>query len=71
MTKLMTPKQAAEMLQKPVGTMKRWRVEGIGPNYVKIGRDVRYKLSDLEAYIDEHTHVSAVREIMEAKGVSL
>jgi predicted DNA-binding transcriptional regulator AlpA len=71
MTQLLTPQQAGEMLQKPVGTMKRWRAEGNGPTYVKIGRDVRYRLSDLEAYINENTHVSSVREFMEDAGVSL
>lgn len=70
MTKLLTPQQASEMLLKPVGTLKRWRVEGVGPTYVKIGKDVRYKLADLEAYISENTHVNAMREIMEEKGVS-
>lgn len=68
---LLTPQQAADFLQKPVLTLKRWRAEGNGPTYIRIGRDVRYKESDLLAYIDEHTHVSTVREIMEATGVSL
>ena len=39
-------------------TMQRWRLEGIGPNYVKLGRLVRYRKSDLDRFIDERTHSS-------------
>lgn len=67
MTPLLTPQQAAEILQKPVTTLKKWRSEGNGPTYVKIGRDVRYKESDLLAYIDRHTCRSSVRDFMETK----
>mgnify|MGYP000091101702 CR=1 FL=1 len=33
-------------------TMQRWRLEGIGPVYVKLGRLVRYRQSDLEAFLE-------------------
>lgn len=39
-------------------TMQRWRLEGIGPNYVKLGRLIRYRKSDLDRFIDERTHSS-------------
>ena len=44
--------QAAERLGglKP-NTLEGWRVQGIGPRYIKIGRLVRYSLDDLDAYI--------------------
>ena len=31
-------------------TMQRWRSEGIGPKFLKIGMFVRYRLSDLEEF---------------------
>lgn len=68
MTKLLTPQQAADILVKPVATLRKWRSIGKGPTFVKIGRDVRYKESDLLAYIDRHTCRSSVRDFMEAKG---
>ena len=31
-------------------TLERWRWEGIGPHYLKIGGRVVYQLSEVEAY---------------------
>lgn len=36
-------------------TMQRWRLEGMGPIYVKLGRLVRYRQSDLDSYLDSNT----------------
>ena len=46
--------------QSPVSTrtMQRWRLEGVGPTYVKLGRLVRYRQSDLDTYLDEHVCTS-------------
>jgi len=49
---LLTPKQAAEFLGIPEGTLAQWRSQRRGPQYVKLeGRLVRYRRSDLEDYI--------------------
>ena len=37
-------------------TLERWRWQGIGPRYLKIGGRVVYRLVDIEDY--EATHVS-------------
>ena len=52
MKQLVDTLQAAERLGglKP-NTLEGWRVQGIGPRYIKIGRLVRYSLDDLDAYI--------------------
>ncbi len=34
-----------------VRTMQRWRLEGLGPRYIKLGRLVRYRQSDLDEFI--------------------
>jgi len=56
---LVSTRKAAEYLGglKP-NTLEGWRVHGIGPRYVKIGRSVRYSLDDLDAYIESHTRAS-------------
>jgi hypothetical protein len=36
--------------QRKVRTLQRWRKEGIGPNFLKIGHTVRYRQSVLDAY---------------------
>jgi hypothetical protein len=36
-------------------TLERWRRIGVGPKWVKLGRRVKYRKSDLDAYIDRCT----------------
>ena len=59
---LLTPKQAAEYLQLKVQTLATWRNQGKGPKFCKVGRAVRYRPEDLEAYITsdfQHSSTSA------------
>jgi predicted DNA-binding transcriptional regulator AlpA len=35
----------------PVRTLVQWRYKGIGPKYVKVGKYVRYRWSDVEAWL--------------------
>jgi hypothetical protein len=43
--------ELAAQLQQQSGTLAAWRVGGRGPAYVKIGRKVFYKPSDISAWI--------------------
>ncbi len=53
---LLTPKEAAELLGIPESTLAQWRSQRRGPPYIKMElRLVRYRLSDLEAYLSGHT----------------
>jgi hypothetical protein len=46
-----TPEEVAEYLRDiPVKTLAEWRSRGIGPAYMKIGRYVRYRWSDVLAW---------------------
>lgn len=58
---LLTRKDAARYLGISVSTLARWAMEGTGPAYSKAGR-VRYRLSDLDAFIEEH-RVQPVRRM--------
>ncbi len=50
--RLLTPKQAAEFLCIPEGTLAQWRSQRRGPAFIKLeGRLVRYRTRDLENYI--------------------
>lgn len=55
MTDLLTTAQLAARLQLAESTIRRWRHEWAwkheGPAPVKIGRTVRYRHEDVEAYI--------------------
>jgi len=41
----------------PVKTLQRWRLDGDGPPYVKVGRGVRYRPEAIERWLDENTRV--------------
>jgi len=52
---LLNEHQASEYLGEiPVKTLQRWRLEGQGPQFCKIGKAVRYRELDLEAYIKDN-----------------
>ena len=44
--------QAADYLNMKVGTLRQWRFLSRGPAYLKIGRSVRYRKEDLDAYLE-------------------
>jgi len=50
----LTPSQLAERLQIAEQTLRKWRLSGAGPAYVKLGdtrnAKVRYRLEDVEAW---------------------
>jgi predicted DNA-binding transcriptional regulator AlpA len=46
---------AAAFLGNSVPTLVRWRQTGEGPDYIKVGRLVKYRKSALERFLDECT----------------
>lgn len=50
-TDLVDERQAATRLAVSVRTLQQWRVSGDGPRFAKIGRCVRYRAIDLEAFV--------------------
>ena len=62
--------RAAEILGRSPATLKRWRYEGIGPDYVEMEGRVRYDLNVLLEFIRKNTRVPSVRAALEeARGV--
>lgn len=53
---LLTIDQAAEYLSIPKATLYTWRTRraGYGPRAVKFGKSLRYRRSDLDAFILKH-----------------
>ncbi|MFC6370500.1 helix-turn-helix transcriptional regulator [Nonomuraea thailandensis] len=52
--KHLTPEDLAERMGVPVMTVYAWNSRGGGPRYMKIGKHVRYKLADVEAWENRH-----------------
>ena len=42
-------------------TLDNWRSQGRGPRFIRVGRLIRYRISDLEAYLDAGTVEAANR----------
>lgn len=55
--RLLTPKQASEIIQVTVDSLANSRHTGLGIKipYCKLGKFVRYKESDIQAYIEANT----------------
>jgi len=51
MQPLLTQDEAAELLKLSVRTVERLRVSGGGPKFLKIRHSVRYRPSDVEAWL--------------------
>ena len=64
MAKLLTEKEAAAKLGWKVSNLQQRRHRGLPPPYVKIGRSVRYREEDIEAYIN----ASIVHPVVEDGG---
>jgi len=52
---LYNEKETAKLLSMSVKTLQRYRYTGGGPIYIKLGKSVRYKESDIEKYVSERT----------------
>jgi len=55
---------AAKFLNVQPATLEQWRWNGRGPKFCKIGRSCRYRLADLEAFLEERVF----RSTTEAQG---
>ena len=55
MTSLLTTEVTAEFLSMSEGTLRWWRSIGRGPQFIKCGGAVRYRLEDLEAWLNANT----------------
>jgi hypothetical protein len=49
---LLDEHEVGRVLKKPVGTLRRWRLSDDGPEFIKVGRAVRYRPSALIAWLN-------------------
>lgn len=52
---LLRAQAVADALDIPVQTLYVWRTKGAGPRGIKVGRHLRYRRSDVEAWLDAQT----------------
>jgi len=54
--------EVARKLNVPVGTVRNWRQRGNGPRGFKLGGRVRFRSSDIDAYIAERERLEAAAD---------
>ncbi len=57
-TQLLSETEAAQRLKLSTRTLRNWRVTGQGPKFVKVGRLIRYKIVEIEEWIEMNTRKS-------------
>lgn len=60
---LASERRLSKLIDVPVKTLQGQRLRGDGIPFVKIGRLVRYRMADVQRYLEEHTCRSTV-EVM-------
>jgi excisionase family DNA binding protein len=56
---LLSTDEVSRVLVIPAGTLANWRWMGTGPRFLRVGRHVRYRRTDVEAWIDAQVHAAA------------
>lgn len=46
-----------------VATLRRWRVEGSGPKFLKMGKSIRYRQSALDDYLNSCIRSSTTEKV--------
>jgi predicted DNA-binding transcriptional regulator AlpA len=63
---LLSNRQAAARLGVQPQTLRKWRLEGRGPVFVRLGKHLRsrvgYRASDVESWLEERTFCSTADE---------
>lgn len=52
---LASPAEVAAHLGVPVKTLYQWKYRGTGPAALKVGRHLRYRWRDVEAWLDQQS----------------
>ncbi len=54
---------AARLLGFKPNTLEKMRIAGTGPRYLKLGRAVRYRVADLEEYMNARSVQSTSEQV--------
>jgi len=58
---LLTTKLLARRWRVAPRTLERWRADNSGPRFLRIGRHIRYRDADVQAFEREHAGVVSSR----------
>ncbi len=60
---IVSPRRLAEDTDIPERTWERWRLTGKGPPFLRLGRRVAYRVSDVEAWLQARCYASRAAEL--------
>ena len=52
-SRLLSTEEVARILVVPVNTLYCWRYKGTGPKALRVGKHLRYRLSDVLAWLED------------------
>ncbi len=55
---LLTELQVADYLRLNPRTLQSWRQRGTGPAFLQVGRSIRYRVDEIEEWLNERTAYS-------------
>ena len=61
--RMLLPEDVAAFLGVPVKTLYQWRYKGVGPPGIRVGRHVRYRRQDLDAWLDRLAEMGGRGEV--------
>ena len=64
---LLTTSEVARILQIAPITVRKWRLNGLGPRFTRCGANVRYSRADLDVWILSRT-VASTSEAQDSSG---
>jgi hypothetical protein len=64
-----TPEAAARLGVAEI-TLRKWRITGFGPRYIKAGSNVRYRGADLESWVNSHAVSSTSEAVRMREGAA-
>ena len=50
--RLLTESEMAHRLGVSISGLRKWRERHVGPKFIRLGRLIRYSVTDLEAWLD-------------------
>ena len=60
---LISQSQLAHRWRLSLSTIERWRAEGIGPVFLKLRGQVRYRLEDIRAFEEDSMRASTSKAV--------
>jgi len=54
-TLALTESEASRQIGVSISGLRKWRKNGQGPRYIKLGRLIRYRSSEIQSWLAAHT----------------